>query len=115
MQPDTSLMFEAFADPTRREILSLLSQREMAVGEIVGQITHVSRTTVSSHLRVLRSAGLVSERRDGRFRHYSINPAPATEVVGFLAQVYKAPLEGLKAMAEEAADVSRTSASRDSA
>ena len=52
------------------------------------------------HLRILRSAGLVSERRDGRFRFYSLNPAPADEAVRFLQGLFRTSLSGLKVAAE---------------
>ena len=57
-------MFRAIADPTRREILSLLRGGRRTVGEIAGNF-RTSRPAISKHLRVLRSAGLVVTRRDG--------------------------------------------------
>lgn len=93
----TSLAFDAFADPTRREILLALGEGELSVTEIAKRVEHVGRTAVSSHLRVLRLAGLVTERRDGRFRYYSVNPTPASELVEFLASVYRSSLNDLNA------------------
>lgn len=90
-----SLAFDAFADPTRREILLALGEGELSVGEIAERIDHVGRTAVSSHLRVLRMAGLVTERRDGRFRYYGVDPAPASQLVDFLASVYRSSLDEL--------------------
>lgn len=96
MDQQASLVFDAFADPTRREILLALAAGELAVGDIADRIQGVGRTTVSSHLRVLRMAGLVTERREGRFRFYRIDPTPASELVGFVAQVYRDSLDELR-------------------
>lgn len=63
----------ALADPTRRRILSILRDQEMAAGAIAEQFD-VTRPAVSHHLRVLREADLVSERRNGQNRFYSANP-----------------------------------------
>lgn len=95
--------FEALADPTRRTILRLLAtEGEAAAGDIVAQVNAVGRTAVSSHLRVLRTSGLVRERRQGRYRLYSLEPGAADEVVAFLAELYANSLAELKAQAEAA-------------
>jgi DNA-binding transcriptional ArsR family regulator len=60
-------VFRAIADPTRREILSLLRGRRQTVGEIAGSF-RMSRPAISKHLRLLRSAGLVVTRRHGAAR-----------------------------------------------
>ncbi len=58
--------FDALSDPTRREILRLLAENgEMTAGEVADSVSAVGRTAVSSHLRILRQAGLVVERREG--------------------------------------------------
>lgn len=67
----------------------------MSVNELSDRITHVGRTAVSSHLRVLRLAGVVTERREGRFRYYSIDPTPASQVVDFVASIYRSALTDL--------------------
>lgn len=82
-------MFAAIAEPTRREILLVLAGGELTVGAIAERISNLGRTTISSHLRVLRMAGLVKERRDGRFRYYSVDPAPAAQLVDFVTAVYR--------------------------
>jgi len=74
--------FQAVADPTRRAILDLLREREAPVNEIAAGFA-MSRPAVSKHLRVLRGARLVRERRggsDGRQRVYELTPAPLREV-----------------------------------
>lgn len=91
------LAFDALADPTRRTILRVLAQRgELPVGQVADAVNHVGRTAISSHLRILRSAGLVNERRDGRYRLYSVDGDSLHDVVTFLASLYRAPLEDLK-------------------
>lgn len=88
-------MLDAFGDPTRREILLVLSEGEMSVNELADRVESVGRTAISSHLRVLRLAGVVTERRAGRYRYYSIDPTPASAVVDFVASVYRSALTDL--------------------
>jgi DNA-binding transcriptional ArsR family regulator len=65
--------FSALADPTRRAIFERLARGPRAVGELAGEFP-VSRPAVSQHLRVLKDAGLVTDRRDGNRRLYAVNP-----------------------------------------
>lgn len=76
-------VFAALADPTRRRLLELLAAGERSAGELAGEFA-ISRPGVSRHLRVLREAGLVRERGDGRRRLYSVDPAPLAEVDDWL-------------------------------
>ncbi len=62
-------VFKALADPSRRQILRLVQHRELPAGEIAAQFS-MSQQAVSLHLTVLRSAGLVTDRRDGNRRLY---------------------------------------------
>jgi ArsR family transcriptional regulator, arsenate/arsenite/antimonite-responsive transcriptional repressor len=102
---ESGLAFEALADPTRRTILRVLGDRgELNVGEIAAEVNNVGRTAVSSHLRILRSAGLVNERRDGRYRLYSVDGDSLHDVVQFLGSLYRAPLEDLKNRGAPAAE-----------
>ncbi|GAA4844007.1 hypothetical protein GCM10023201_38730 [Actinomycetospora corticicola] len=74
MEQNETLAFDALSDRVRRRILAALGEEgELSVGEIAARIDAVGRTTVSSHLRVLRTSGLVRERRDGRNRFYSLD------------------------------------------
>ena len=74
-------MFTAIADPTRRAILDLLADRaSLTAGEIAEQFPEISRPAVSKHVRVLRDAGLVGIRKDGREVHYSLDAHPLAEV-----------------------------------
>jgi DNA-binding transcriptional ArsR family regulator len=68
----TSDVFNAVAEPRRREILTLLVVKELPVGEIVA-ILRLDQPSVSKHLRVLRDVGLVQSRRNGRHRLYRTN------------------------------------------
>ena len=76
--------FNALSDPARRQILELLRTRERAVGELVGHLK-LSQPGVSKHLRVLREAGLVRVRRDGRRRWYGLRAEPLAELDAWLA------------------------------
>ena len=76
-------VFAALADPTRRRLLELLAAGERSAGELADEFA-ISRPGVSRHLRVLREAGLVRERGDGRRRLYSVDPAPLAEVDDWL-------------------------------
>jgi ArsR family transcriptional regulator len=96
------LAFDALADPVRREILAVLAEcEECSAGELSARIQRVGRTAVSSHLRVLRTAGLIAERRTGRFRYYSLDPTgPAQEVIRLLQELFQGALDAAKAAAE---------------
>lgn len=98
--------FQAVADPTRRALLDRLRRGEAAVGELTAGLAAagftLSRPAVSKHLRVLREARLVRERRggdDGRQRVYALTADPLREVAGW-ALAYQAfwdaNLAGLK-------------------
>ncbi len=76
--------FRAIGDPTRRAILDLLSERERSVSELVERF-HISQPALSQHLRVLRDAGLVEPRKDGRRRVYRVEAAPLRAVYDWVA------------------------------
>jgi DNA-binding transcriptional ArsR family regulator len=69
----------ALADPVRRELVALLALGEVAAGELADRFP-VSRPAISRHLRVLREAGLVRSRTDGRRRLYVLDPRPLREI-----------------------------------
>jgi DNA-binding transcriptional ArsR family regulator len=75
----TDVVFRAIADPTRRRILELLAERERPVGELVDRFP-LSQPALSQHLRVLRDAGLLRVRRDGRRRVYSVHAEPLRSI-----------------------------------
>jgi DNA-binding transcriptional ArsR family regulator len=74
----------ALADPVRRELLGLLARGEVAAGDLADRFP-VSRPAVSRHLRVLREAGLVTVRAEGRRRLYALDPRPLRELDDWLA------------------------------
>ncbi len=94
--------FRALADPTRRAVLDLLRKGSQPAGQIA-QAFPVSRPAISKHLRLLRRAHLVSERRQGRHRYYELNPEPLKAVDTWLEQYrvfWSASLTSLKAFVE---------------
>ena len=76
--------YAALAEPSRRRILDLLRRRERSVNDLVERIG-LTQPGVSKHLRVLRDAGLVDVRKDGRTRWYSLRAQPLAEVDHWLA------------------------------
>jgi DNA-binding transcriptional ArsR family regulator len=95
-----SAAFAAIADPTRRRVMERLSARPMAVGEIAAGMP-VSRPAVSQHLKVLKEAGLVSDRQDGSRRIYAIDPKGLGAMRAWLDQFWDGALLALKAEIEK--------------
>ena len=94
--------FSALADPTRRAVLELLRHGSRPAGQIA-QAFPVSRPAISKHLRLLRRAHLVQERREGRHRFYQLNPEPLKAVDSWLEQYrvfWQTSLSNLKAFVE---------------
>lgn len=82
------LTLRALADPSRREIISLLAGRAHTVSEL---LTHFrfSQPALSKHLRVLREAGLVAVEEDGRYRRYALIGAPLGEVASWVMHYHR--------------------------
>lgn len=95
-------VFAVIADPTRRHILQALAVERLAVGELVEELG-VSQPTVSKHLKVLRTAGLVETEAVGQKRFYSITPTPLTAVTAWAEGLLAAPALEEK-QAEEAGE-----------
>src|SRR5438876_3395365 len=94
-------VFDAIAQPKRREILRLLAAGgEQSAGEVASRFS-VTQPAISQHLKVLKEAGLLSERRDGARRLYSVRPEGLEDLHAFLADLLPAALERLKHAAEE--------------
>jgi DNA-binding transcriptional ArsR family regulator len=72
-------VFQAIACPTRRALIDALAQGERNVSGLVESV-NVSQSAVSQQLAVLKSAGLVEERAEGRFRYYRLRAEPLAEV-----------------------------------
>lgn len=77
-------VFQAIADPTRRQVLKLLREQELPVTVISGHFP-MSRTAVSKHLRILADAGLVKERKVGRETRYRLEAEPLMELKRWLS------------------------------
>ena len=95
--------FAALAEPHRRQILDLLRGGERPVGELVERLG-LSQPGVSKHLRVLREAGLVAARSEGRQRLYGLRAEPLAEVDGWLEPYrtfWSARLDALERHLEE--------------
>jgi DNA-binding transcriptional ArsR family regulator len=93
------MAMDALGDPTRRAIFEQLREGPRAVGEIAGELP-VSRPAVSQHLRVLKEAGLVTERRDGTRRLYRLDPDGLAQLRRYFDEFWTEALAGFKAAAE---------------
>jgi DNA-binding transcriptional ArsR family regulator len=91
---------DALGDPTRRTIFERLRSGPLAVGEIADELP-VSRPAVSQHLRVLKEAGLVRERREGTRRLYRLDPDGLGELRDYFDDFWSEALAAFKASAEE--------------
>src|SRR2546428_13840096 len=91
--------FAARGEPRRRETLRLVSSRELSVGEIARRFD-VTRPAISQHLRVLKEAGLVTERRDGTKRLYPSQPETIAQPWASPEGCWSESLAPLKAAAE---------------
>ena len=95
--------YAALAEPHRRQILDLLRSGERSVNDLVVRLK-MSQPGVSKHLRVLREAGLVEVRPDGRRRWYGLRPQPLAEVDAWLEpyrQTWSGRLDALERHLEE--------------
>jgi DNA-binding transcriptional ArsR family regulator len=92
-------VFQAIAESRRREILRLLRDRELSVGEVASRFD-VTQPAISQHLKVLKSAGLVTERRDGTRHIYRARREGLGDLHEFLADFFGEGLERLKQAAE---------------
>ena len=91
---------DALGDPTRRAIFERLREGPLPVGEIAEGLP-VSRPAVSQHLRVLKEAGLVTERRDGTRRLYRADPDGLAQLRAYFDGFWTAALASFKAAAEK--------------
>jgi len=90
----------ALADPTRRAIFERLADGPLAVGAIARDLP-VSRPAVSQHLKVLKLAGLVSDRPDANRRLYSLDPRGLEEVRSYFDRFWNQALRSFKTAAEQ--------------
>lgn len=99
-------LLKAIADPRRQQILRLVWGRERTAGEIAANFD-VSRPAVSKHLRILREAGLIDERRIGTQRLYQARQERLADVRGFLESFWDDGLAAVKRSAETDAQTRR--------
>jgi DNA-binding transcriptional ArsR family regulator len=90
---------DALGDPTRRAIYEQLRSGSRSVGEIAAELP-VSRPAVSQHLRVLKEAGLVTERRNGTRRLYRLDPDGLGELRRYVEDFWTDALAAFRAEAE---------------
>ncbi|HEY1461950.1 MAG TPA: helix-turn-helix domain-containing protein [Terriglobales bacterium] len=97
-------VWKALSDPTRRAILDFLRPRSRTTTQIVETFPHLSRFGVMKHLEVLREAGLVHTREDGRQRVNSLNVVPIRQIyerwVGPYQELWTSELLRIKEFAE---------------
>ena len=99
----TSDVFNAVAEPKRREILTVLVGHERSVGELV-ELLGIEQPSVSKHLRVLREVELVKARREGKQMFYQTNAdaiRPLHDWAGFFQRYWSHQLSRIKTRAEE--------------
>jgi DNA-binding transcriptional ArsR family regulator len=92
-------VLKAIAEPRRQEILRLLWQRERAAGEVAAHFD-ISRPAISKHLRILKQAGLLEERRAGTQRLYRARPERLADARRFLESFWDEGLAAIKRSAE---------------
>src|SRR6202012_4467919 len=84
-------VFRALADPTRRAVFEKLATSELSVSELTARFS-VSQPAISQHLATLREAGLVAERREGRFVYYRAEPDGLSPIMSWMER-YASPAE----------------------
>jgi DNA-binding transcriptional ArsR family regulator len=97
--PPHQAVFDAIADPTRRDILTVLVEQPASVEEIAARFP-ISRPAISRHLKLLLQAGLVARRESGRSNIYRIEPGPLEAVRAWMNQIWQGRLALLKRLAE---------------
>lgn len=98
---------KALAEPRRRAILKLVWSQELPATAIAERFSDVSRPAVSQHLRVLKDADLLVERREGTRRLYRANSETMSELRDFLDDYWTSGLERLRDVAEAAESAKR--------
>ena len=92
-------VFDAIADPTRRDILAILVERPAGVEEIAARFP-ITRPAISRHLKLLLQAGLVARRESGRTNIYRLEPEPLEAVRTWMDTIWQGRLALLKRIAE---------------
>lgn len=82
--------FKALDDPTRRQIIEMLKEKDLTAGEIADAF-HISKPSISYHLDLLRQANLVISVKKGQFVYYSLNTSVFDEVITWLMNLKDTP------------------------
>jgi DNA-binding transcriptional ArsR family regulator len=80
-------VFQALSDPTRREILRLLRERDMSAGELADRFS-LAKSTLSAHFNVLRNAGLIVSERTGTTIVYSLNVSAFEQTLAAVLELF---------------------------
>jgi DNA-binding transcriptional ArsR family regulator len=99
----------ALAEPKRRLILELIAHNELSAGEIAEHF-EVTRPAVSQHLTILKSAGLIAERREGTRRLYRVEPAGLAELRNFVENLWSSALDTARRLVETEAGTAEQAA-----
>jgi DNA-binding transcriptional ArsR family regulator len=91
--------FDALGDPNRRALVELLGRGERSVGELAQQLP-ISRPAVSRHLRLLKQAGLVVDRREGVRNIYALGEDGIEAIRGYLIEVWEPALARFRLVAD---------------
>ncbi|EXY04618.1 MULTISPECIES: autorepressor SdpR family transcription factor [Bacillus cereus group] len=79
-------LFKALADPTRRNILDLLKERDLTSGEIASHF-NMSKPSISQHLNILKQSNLVKNRKEGKYIFYSLNTTVVQDILNWLINI----------------------------
>jgi len=99
-----TLAFKTLADPTRRAVFERIAKGGEVTATALVKGSRVSQPAVSQHLKALREAGLVAERREGRLIHYRVEPkglAPVIDWLGVYAAFWREKFENLEQLLSE--------------
>ncbi len=83
-----NLLFKALSDPTRRQIIDLLKEKDMTAGEIADHFS-ISKPSISHHLDLLKQAGVVIALKEGQFINYSLNTTVFDELTKWVIDLYQ--------------------------
>ena len=116
MTDDLDIVWKALSDPTRRGVLDLLRTGSKTTTEIVDMFPGMTRFAVMKHIEVLRNAGLVNTREEGRQRINSLNVVPIRQIyerwVGPFAELWSSSLLRIKEDVEKGVDVKKVMSRR---
>ncbi|MFD2867334.1 autorepressor SdpR family transcription factor [Kurthia populi] len=79
-------VFKALADPTRREILDRLKEKDLTAGEIADYFS-ISKPSISHHLTILKTAGLITQEKKGQFIYYSLNTTVLQDIYSWILKL----------------------------